>query len=327
MSELNEYNSYLQRLAEKNAVQGVMYEPRIFYDAIDLDGALPTRSQDGVFRNGGRFPIRITHMTAAMASVDALGAAQDPRLLQRVGGYFMFHGQYYMNPPQQLTAATPQQPTSLAAWANVLSAGPDVISRGTSAQKFIHPFILSVRDTLKVTVQLVDSPAYPIRVTVSFTGVGIISRQPYFLSGFTDIPVGTAQVDIDTTRFLNDGAEPILVTDMTINSHSPENLNDPTGDAAFTLVQVKQIGNGTNEDWAAGPVGTNQEWSPGVGITNLCPSILWGSYSGRALVHRFPGDGLVWEPGEGIDLYLQALADDTEDTKVMVGLVGYVAVQ
>ena len=56
---------------------------------------------------------------------------------------------------------------------------------------------------------------------------------------------------------------------------------------------------------------------------------MWGSYSGRALVHRFPGQGIIWEPGEGIEVTINQELDSAIEaaTFTNIALVGYIAIQ
>jgi hypothetical protein len=54
--------------------------------------------------------------------------------------------------------------------------------------------------------------------------------------------------------------------------------------------------------------------------------VLLGYGAGRSIVHRFPGEGLLWEPGEGITLDMQALDDSVEGYTVGLSLYGYVSV-
>ena len=55
---------------------------------------------------------------------------------------------------------------------------------------------------------------------------------------------------------------------------------------------------------------------------------LLGVRSGRAVVHQFPGDGLIWEPGEGIDLRIQGFPDLEEipNVDVNIALTGYITI-
>ena len=114
-----EYEAYLQKLAESNITDGVLYEPRAYFDMLPLTTApQDVFSNQEVFRNGEDFPVVITHLTACMSQFQQDGTtAQDERLIQQVGGYLKFHGQDYMNPPQtfNLNIAGVNTPIQIAA--------------------------------------------------------------------------------------------------------------------------------------------------------------------------------------------------------------------
>jgi len=59
------------------------------------------------------------------------------------------------------------------------------------------------------------------------------------------------------------------------------------------------------------------------------PVALLGTHGGRALVHRFPGDGFVWEPGEGveIDAFNNNVTVTPGPIALGVGMLGYIAVR
>jgi len=327
MSDYN-YQQYLIRLQESNVLDGITNEPRVFYDTIPL--GLPfveEPSHPGTFRNGEDFPIRLTHMTMAMkriATFQGQPVAIDPRTIQRVGVRLKFHDQYYMN----RYAANPINPAierqlfvPATSWALDSVAPPELLAAGTAAWEFQRPFILSVRDTLRVDVQLDEAPgaatAYPVAAT--FTGIGVLSKRPYFFSG--QIFVTDAQrATIDTDNFRNDGSEPVMVTNMTVSVSASLLDPNPTGNVNRVSIGVRQIGNGTNSAWVAGPV-NEPDISP-----DLVPAILLGQQSGNALVHRFPGHGLLWAPGEGISVEVQSQVIDVTGP-VQIGLLGYISVQ
>jgi hypothetical protein len=119
-----------------------------------------------------------------------------------------------------------------------------------------------------------------------------LSKRPYILTGQTQLTT-LGSVDISSVDFRNDGSEPLIITDMTVSVSAEVGANDPTGAIGRIRISVRQVGNGTQSYWFQGP-------------TNLVPfapypqATLMGVTTGRAVVHQFPGDGLFWEPGEGI---------------------------
>jgi hypothetical protein len=291
--------------------EGIFHEPRGFYDLIPLntDGTISFGSPD-VFQNGEDFPIRLTHMTAALAYMDneAQPSVADEVLIQRVGLRLKFHDTYYMNP----------EFLPVPIWGNKPVATSDAVSFGTAAWGFDVPFVLSARDTLKVSVQLNSTPpAEGVEVTVTMDGIGYLSGNPYRLSGKT-VLTAEPKSALNPVFFRNDGAEPIIVSDMTANISSGLDDDDPIGDIRNLNVQVQQVGNGTNAEWFAGP--DNQ------GTGTLIPAVLLGQRSGRAVVHRFPGDGLIWNPGEGIQLEALGLSEQPPNVTLILALLGYIVV-
>jgi len=176
---------------------------------------------------------------------------------------------------------------------------------------------------MNVAVALEEDPgATARRVAVSFTGIGMLSRRPYFLE--SDASVGDLnQVILPTDNFRTDGAEPVIITDMAINCSAL--LNDPDtdlGDVRMVRVQVRQVGNGTNADWFTGPIGVTPPLPQ-------CPAALLGMLTGRCIVHEFPGDGLLWEPGEGLSVEMAELPGSTRDAagiRMAIGFFGFVSV-
>lgn len=318
-TDAQEYRAFLVKLAADNLCRGIIEEPRAYYDRLTFDPTIsnaPTFGASNTFLNGERHPVRLTHMTAAVAYVDEAGnTAQDERLIQRMRLRMRHHDYFYMR----------NQFVPLPLWNNTHTAAADVVSFGTSAWFFERPLVLSARDALEVSVQLEDNPPDEdgnVPVSVSFTGVGLYSRRPYFLFGDVTIADDTI-VNIAMDNYRNDGAEPILITDMTTNVGNQLGLDDPTGDIRRARVRVWQNGNGTNADWFQGPTGTALP-------IEMIPASLLGVRSGRAVTHRFPGDGLIWEPGEGIQIAVNHSGITQgvfPDVQLDIALLGYIAVQ
>ncbi|UCC73995.1 MAG: hypothetical protein JSV86_05410 [Gemmatimonadota bacterium] len=303
---------YLVRLAQKNYCDGIIEEPRLYYDSLPINQAgLETRGDPDVFINGEAFPVRLTHLVMAARVLDQNGAVIDERFVQRVGLRLTFHDQNYMN----------RLFTPLPLWADVPIAAGDLVGRSVAAWRFGRPPILSARDTLQVTVALERVPAGNATrdVTVSFTGIGLLSKRPYFFSATVTLANAVATV-LDTARFRPDGTEPVALTDMTVHCSALSTANDPNGDVREVRVQVRQVGNGTNATWFQGPITINP--------LPQAPAQLVGLRSGRSIVHKFPGDGLIWEPGEGITMAMQQLdpAITSGNIDVCIGLAGYLSV-
>jgi hypothetical protein len=319
-----EYEAYLIKLAETNIAKGVIEEPRIYTETFFTNGEDIEEAQADslTFVNGEKFPVRILYMTAnctagqGEGSLPAAGVFGE-RAIQTIGLRMRFHDQFYMRP----------QFTRLPNWSTHVVASSDANSPFTSSHKTWRPVVLSARDSFQVQVKptggllSIPDPSedVPWQFTTTFTGVGIFSKRPYILSSKKQL-VDLTTVQLDVADFKNDGAEPILITDVTHNAVAILENAPVVPVLPFVSVGVKQIGNGTNADWVVS--------KPGVG--NLAAAPVWGSYSGRALVHRFPGQGLIWEPGEGIEITVnQELPQALQPlpTFTNIALVGYIAIQ
>jgi hypothetical protein len=114
-----------------------------------------------------------------------------------------------------------------------------------------------------------------------------------------------------------------MITNMTVNLNGGAGDPNQVGDISRLSVGIRQIGNGTNAAWVAGPVN-----DPDL-VPDMVPAVLLGQQSGRAIVHRFPGHGLLWAPGEGItaEIQNQLIGDDAFGASMHIGLLGYIAVQ
>lgn len=299
---------------EPKLSEGVIFEPRGYFDVLRLSSSqlqsiVP--GDGGSFYNGEQFPVRICYLTAAIQTL-----AADERLLQRVGMRIRYHDAYYMA----------REPALLPLWSNSLASIPDIITPGTSVWDFEYPFILGQRDSLRVQVQDVeDTGQFSRSVSVGFHGVGTKSKRPYFFSQpepllVTDNGIHT----IDTTGYRNDGSEPVAVTGMAVESGSIVGAADPTGDSRAFVVQVRQIGNGTNRDWFQGPQSTTP-WN----VRGL-PAAIAGVTGGRALVHKLPDPGFLLMPGDGFIIDMEQFDFPTSPPTVLdvaVGAFGTIAVK
>lgn len=308
-----DYTDYVVRLGADHIRQGVINEPRIYWDEIAQNPAsntILTEGTPGVLVNGEQFPIRLTHLMAGVRFIAQDASVDDTAGIQRIGLRMVYHDQFYMNP----------QLLPLPVWANKQIAMPTPQGFGNSHWDFVangQPFVLSARDTLTVTVQLqlAPQPDTTIPVNVIFTGIGALSRRPYLLNGSVDL-ADVNETDLSTVDFRNDGSEPIVITDMVANIGGQSDAA-PAGDIGRLRFNVRQIGNGTGARWFSGP-------AVPVAIPNM-PAVLAGVTSGRGVVHQFPGDGLIWEPGEGITIQTQSTIVGNQSVLVL-GLAGYIMV-
>lgn len=306
------YVDYVIALSKRGFLRkGVINEPRTFYDLIDLHADQTiTGGTPGVLINGEQFPVRLTHMLASVAYLDNGNDVDNELNIQRIAQRLTFHNQMYMN----------SQLLPLPLWGNKPVAAAESVSSGTSHWDFVangQPFVLSARDTLLITVALNDvvDPPSAVPVNVAFTGFGMLSHRPYLLNSQVELAT-IVPVNLTTVDFRNDGSEPIVITDMTVNvAGEIENVN-PTGSIGRVSIQVRQVGNGTNANWFDGPL---------VGPGMRMQATLLGVTSGRAVVHQFPGDGLIWEPGEGITVEAQLLAPN-DTSRLTLAFSGYIMV-
>lgn len=321
---------WLVKAAKQIQLDGVLYEPRVYFDVFTVSSdqnssQIVAGSPNNIFVNGEQFPVSIQWMAATMLpkleeTEFGLGFG-DPRLLQRIGLRVRYHDQYYM--------ARTHAPIAL--WANTPNAAPDFVSPSTASWDFEQPFVLSARDSLQITVQadqdlasLFSEGEAEATVSVSLHGIGLLSERPYFFSGKTVLD-GTTSTNLPTTFFRNDGSEPVVIGGMVLNVFfsAPSDFAQITLPASAIRVQCRQIGNGTNADWMQGP-------SPV--FSSQVPAALLGAKTGFNMLHRIPGNGWQWRPGEGIEIDVNNLGlpggrELPITYRVAVACLGYIAVQ
>lgn len=303
---------HLVELAAQNISAGVIEEPRVFFDQITLhDDGLVSQGDPNVFINGEQFPVRITQIVFGLrgqSDGDAGFVFPDERLLQRVGVRIVYHDSYYQ------TATF--QPAPL--WSNKIVAGPQALTPGVSSYVLDRPVVLSARDTLRVVVALEAATDQDTTRTASvgFHGTGLQSKRPYFLSSSRDLST-TAPVTMQGADFRNDGTEPIALTDMVVRLSAQSDDPVGAGDVRLLRVQVNQIGNGTGAQWFVGPQTPT--------AISQCFAGLLGLTQGRMVVHQIPGEGFLWEPGEGVTLEASALDSDSEGLVLVAGMAGFIS--
>lgn len=319
-------------------MDGILYEPRLkaqLFDFSNTTQITPLASDDATFINSEQYPVRITHIVAAIRDQGpdpfVESADSDPRLIQQIGLRVRAHDTFYMN----------DEFVRLPLWATQPTAGPDPVSRSLSSWTFgfgkhrIGTFMGS-KDNFQVHVAL----EYPVNadtevslgVWVTFHGVGAYSRRPKQLTGFRSFTAadGVNPRAIAPQSFLNDGTEPLEITEVTVHAQAADGTSgtDPVGNIRRLRMKIQQAGNGTNQRWTTTP----QIASPIPGIINLddcVPATLWGLTTGRSVVHELPKNsdeypGWLWYPNEGMTLEVQPAAG--LQTAVYVGLVGHIVV-
>jgi hypothetical protein len=153
------------------------------------------------------------------------------------------------------------------------------------------------------------------RFGVAFSGVGLSSHKPYFIASSRTVTT-TALVNLDPLEYKNDGVEPIAITDVSFTATGDLNASSPSGDIRTVAFQIQGLGNGTQRPWCIGP-----------STTALCPGQLLGVTTGRSVVHRFPGDGIIWDPGEGVTIEAILFSSTTVSLQFLVALVGFITVK
>lgn len=329
----DQYTEHLHRLAKKQLCKGVFYEPRIYYDQYNFGDDLDqtTGSDPGSYRNMEAYPVRITHLTMFMRPelADDQTPPSGSELATQLYGLRIFgHDTAYMN--SVFHAALP-------VWNNKVVSPNDVLVQGTSTWRFEHPFILSSRDAMEVRGQLELTPSatsidrasiHGRNVTASLDGVGLQTGRPYKL-GDTALINDTGGFLLDPDQFRNDGAEPIIVTDLEVVCGPTTSSSFATGDIQQLLVSFRQLGNGTNARWDRGPAALDLAFPPiagGIRMIPYCPASLYGLTTGRAIVHKLPGQGWLWEPGEGISMDVISYTSAARDETVVVAAAGYIVV-
>lgn len=299
----------LKLFLEPRIAEGVIYEPRGYFDVLTIVADQPDNivGGDGAsFYNGEAFPVRITHLSFAVQTLDA-----DPRLIQRMRMRIRYHDAYYMS----------RFPSLIPLWANVITATPDIVAPGVSTWRFPFPLMLGQRDTIQVRVQDVeDTGTFERDISAAYWGVGTRSKRPYQLTMLAPRSIDDNGVHtLDATGFRNDGSEPVAVQGTAVQVNALSGANDQTGDSRPFAVQMRQIGNGTNTDWFQGP--QTPPWN-GRGI----PAALLGVTGGRAIVHELPYPGFLLMPGDGFIVDAQGDVED-DDVDLAVGAFGTIAVK
>lgn len=311
-----DYTDYVIRTAKTALVRaGVINEPRMLFDEVPVPSltTLIGPGSPGTFVNGEPWPLRITHVMAAVRHVAVDGTTLSSELLaSQIGMRLIFHDQFFQS----------RQFVSVGSWGNKATATPNPADEGTAHWDFVangQPFTLSARDTLIVRVALQVAGQAAIPVTVTFLGIGAASRRPYILQGQANL-ADLSPTDLSTVDFRNDGLEPIIITDMQVQV-AGQSAAAPAGILANLRINVKQVGNGTNTWWFAGPTAPVNQ--------SLAQASLVGLTTGRAVACQLPGDGFIWEPGEGMTFEVQPRVDFSglaSPAVLCVGLAGYIMV-
>jgi len=294
---------------------GVLYEPRVYSNVFRMESDNPFLAVQGFLRdafvNGEQFPVTIKYLTASVVPAEDQALNNYlPTRIQSVAMRIRYHDQWYMA----------QEPASLPVWSNQPVALPDLVGASVSNWKFDMPVVLSARDSLQIRVSK-QYPSTPSQFTVAVSahGVGFLSGRPYFF--YDDISLDNLQPqNLITAAFANYSSEPIVLEGLVFQARPDPNTPNAIADIANLCVEIKQIGNGTNADWLRGP----PSYAGG-----RVSAVLLGTQAGRAIVHRLPGNGWLWRPGEGIEVECRHLVPEVPQVvyEVAIAAIGYIAVQ
>ena len=319
---LNPESDYVRKLAARNLKEADarLFEPRLFADHFAFDGDQQRIFADpDVFRNGEKFPMRITHIIVGV-EYEAQTTIETPprgdeRAIQRYGLRIRAHDTYYMN-----ALSTP-----LPLWANTPIAASDVITYAQACWRLERPVILGNRDTFEIKVALIFDPgASTERVACAVDGVGLYSRQPKRLTGYIDL-TDTLEHAIDSDDFRNDGTEPFEIHTITLHHTPATNSGNPVGNLRNVRARMRINGNGTNQWWDWRRNGAVASAGGAAWTDQLIPAHLFGVQTGRAVVHRLPGDGWLWYPNEGVTVEMEAFVTSRSDT-LWLAMAGYIMV-
>lgn len=316
---MNAFNQF--EIAMRNAQSGVIEEPRAYYDVISVpnDGTLGF-GHPGAFANGEAHPVRITHLTAAMALYTTKASSPalvDERYIQHVGLSLKSHDTFYLS----------EQPSPLSAWSNEATACADRPSMNNNVWRFERPYIFSPKDTLQVRVSRASPSGTTVgasgTVGVTFAGIGLLSQRPYMFGG--SLSVSGATWTTNNYRYFspeglrNEGTEPIAIYEM---SHGLTAGGNDTYPGVYSYnINVRGVGKATNAWWFSSSM------APGYSYPD-CPGALLGPHVGRAVVHKLPNDGFVWNPADEVSVQIRQFGSivENETARVMIGLLGYTAV-
>ena len=341
------------QFASRNRGEGVLIEPRFYYDVLNFENILGTgpyttvvpNSDPDAIKNGEQFPVRLTHMIVApqhwsiLSGPAPIVAYEPPSAVQQLTLRVERYGEYYMN----------EQFIRASAWHNVQSAQPFNLAAGSVTHKFFQPLVLSARDSLRVDFEAafpgptnfastgigatnfaINPEGIAPNILVQLAGVGMRSGRPYLLAGPARPTTNGGQTlfTVDPTLLQNVGNEPIALTRMTVVANvSYEDEDNEIGllpNVQMFRMMVRQQGNGTQANWFSGP-------NYPTPVTRM-PLALFGTDLGDAVVHKFPGDGITLDPGEVVRITAQnsGYGPDPETStaprQYSIGLAGYLMV-
>ncbi len=302
------YIDYLVELAAKNPTTGIVEEPRAYYDVIEiLADSRPAYSTPGVFQNGERFPVVLTHMTAFVRPTfdESPPAGFNEEAIQKIAMRIQWDDTFYQS----------SLFVDLPSWANVVNTDNPTLSRANVAFQLERPLILPSRDSLDIRVALEDPTVDGARrVALALEGTGLLSQRPYLFSASRDL-TNTNVAQLDPEQFRNGGSEPVALTDLVAQVGAEAEDPIGRGDIRYGAVNIRVIGNGTQADFFQGPA------VPALTLPYM-PMALLGKTVGRAVCHRFPGDGLRVEPGNSFQVQLQGLDSSVTGLDVALALHG-----
>lgn len=316
--------------AAQNALdEKIIYEPRGYFNVLPYIQSTQRYSiAEEAYRNGEQFPVTLTHATIFTTNLSVFGGV-DERNIQEVGLRMTYHNQQYMN----------DEFLPCPLWMNKVTATADptgFISQSWDLTEMTEkPFVMMHGDTVEFDVfGVADAADEPLLVSVSMRGIGMLSYRDRMFTGEAVVPAGTqdgVRTRLPTNNYRNDGSEPILITEITLNYFDSEVELQPDVQEGRVFLQARRVGSGTNANWFSGP-------KTPIDLSALAPGVfdfridgmlaaLMGVSTGRAIVHRFP-EPWVWQPGDGLDEVAIAptVTSPTIAQAIHVALTGYITI-
>jgi len=329
--------------ASRNKGEGVLVEPRFYFDKYDTSG----NSDLAAFTNGEEFPVRLTRMTACVMPttyrIEVEGEGGD----EEIAGAIIPSQWAIANATLRISRLDEfymhEVPLPPHAWNNTPIAAAQSTTRGTVVHRFDQPVVLAARDVLYAeflpfdaggeTSWLLPGQSVPTAfsadydasdlgrmVTAQFAGYGMRTGRPYTFGGTAQLTDGSYLVD--PAAMQNGGSEAVALTQVTISVNHPALLGGGIlgyVNPALWSARIRIVGSGTQQPWFKGPVTPT--------AIPFMPLPLLGTLAGTAIVHTFPGDGLTLEPGDSVQIegVPASTPVDDGDGVVLVPLPTFVA--
>lgn len=329
----------LVREAAKNLDRGVIAEPRVYYNAWAPANTLlnvPRRSTAQAFMNGEQFPVRITHATVNSRSPLERELSPWPVDTNIFDWKIRFkhHDQAYPSGRPLLVPNLHNCNIGLAHFVNDSAVH----------YEFERPYVMTPRASLRIewaAPGTLDFTEALFSTTVTLIGVGMYSFRPYVLSDSQSL-VFYAQREASLIRGMfnpenlrNDGQEPIAITDLVFSTGVTDTVEARGNVPDYALqmplseigLRIRAQGDNTGANWTTFPALESADAPVRPFPKEFVTARLLGKDGGRAVTHRFPGEGVTIEPGDEIIVEMTQLRELHPEAMVEVALLGYIEVK